>query len=99
MKKHKYLVRVELTHEIIAQYTLVRDGLLERGFTKRIKSLDGIEYRLPNGNYYCEGTNTADEIFKIVTEVVFRIDAKASVVVARLIEEPGSMSWANLQRC
>lgn len=99
MNNKKYLVRVELSREIRAQYTLVRDGLLARGFTKRVKSKDGVEYRLPNGNYYTEATNTTDEIYSIVAQVVSRIDPKASIVVSRISDEPGSMTWANLQKC
>ena len=99
MKKSKYLVRVQLIREISSQYTLVRDGLIARGFTKRIKNKEGIEYRLPNGNYYAEGENTANEIFDIVAQVVSKIDPKASVVVSHISDDQGSLIWANLERC
>ena len=99
MKKKRFLVRVELSREIGDLYTLVRDGLLARGFTKRIKNKEGVEYRLPNGNYYAEAENTSNEVFNIVAQVVSKIDAKASIVVSRISDEPDNIIWANLQKC
>lgn len=95
----KYLVRVQLTSETNARYTLVRDRLLNVGFTKRVKSKEGVEYRLPTGNYYTECKNTTDEVYTIVANLVFGIDKRAMIVISRVSDEPHSMSWANLQVC
>ena len=95
----KYLVRVQLTAETTARYTWIRDQLIKAGFTKRVKSREGVEYRLPNGNYYTECQNTTNEVYTIVANIVFSIDKNAMIVVVRESDEPQSMSWSNLDRC
>lgn len=95
----KYLVRVELTTETHTRYTWVRDHLLKVGFTKRVKSRNGTEYRLPTGNYYTECENTTDEVYTIVANIVFILDKGAMIVVSRVSDEPQSMNWSNLQVC
>ena len=67
----RFIVRVQLTQESPAHYTLLRDRLLNIGFTKRIKSKEGIEYRLPNGNYLIESNRDLETIFNAVKQVAF----------------------------
>lgn len=92
-----FIVRVQLTVERQSDYTRVRDGLLNIGFTKRIKSSDGIEYRLPNGNYKIESDRTGAEILTAVQQVVFRIDRTPMILIAEV--KPKGLTWSGLERC
>jgi dephospho-CoA kinase len=90
-----FIVRVQLTRESQAHYTLLRDKLLAIGFTKRIKSKQGIEYRLPNGNYLIDSDQDIDTITNAVKKVALRVDRTPMI----LITESKSNEWVGLQKC
>jgi hypothetical protein len=92
-----FIVRVQLTREVTANYTLLRDRLLAIGFSKRIKSKDGIEYRLPNGNYAIISDRDIDTIFDAVKRVALTVD-KTPMIVITEAKEKGVM-WSGLDRC
>lgn len=89
-----YIVRVQLTTEISSHYTLLRDRLLKIGFTKRIKSKIGVEYRLPNGNYLIESDNDIDVIFEAVRKIALTVDKNPMIVIT----ESKNTSWAGLEK-
>lgn len=91
----KYLLRVQLSVETSRNYTVLRDKLLAVGFTKRIKNKEGVEWRLPNGNYYVESNKTLEEIMNIIRPVILNYDTKAQIVFA----EVSGMTWINLEKC
>lgn len=93
----KYIVRVQLSVEDTRYYTLLRDGLLNIGFTKRITSVNGVEYRLPNGNYRVESDKTPTEVLTAVQQVAYRIDRNAMILVTAIM--PKGMAWAGLDQC
>lgn len=90
-----FIVRVQLTKESPAHYTILRDNLLDIGFTKRIKSKQGIEYRLPNGNYLIDSDHDLDTITNAVKKVASRVDRTPMI----LITESKSNEWVGLQKC
>ena len=92
-----FIVRVQLTVEDGKYYTLVRDGLINIGFTKRVTSTEGIEYRLPNGNYKIESNKDGSAILTAVQQVVLRIDKNAMILVTET--KPKGMNWSGLERC
>ena len=92
-----FIVRVELTREIHSQYLLLRDNLLAIGFTKRIKSKEGVEYRLPNGNYLIDTESNIDTVFKAVQKVALTIDKSPMILVTE--SKPKGNEWSGLQRC
>ena len=92
-----FIVRVQLSVENQKYYTMVRDGLLRIGFTKRIESGEGIQYRLPNGNYKVESDRDPSTILTAVQQVVLRIDRKAMIFVTEVKEK--GMAWSGLQQC
>lgn len=92
-----YLLRVQLTNGTVARYTLLRDRLLQIGFTKRIKDKIGIEWRLPNGNYYIQSLKDLDIVLQAAKAVIATVDTRPMVV---LVEVPkGGMIWYGLQKC
>lgn len=90
-----FIVRVQLTRESRPHYTILRDNLLAIGFTKRIKSKEGIEYRLPNGNYLINSDHDIDTISNAVKKVAFAIDRTPMI----LITESKNNEWVGLQKC
>jgi len=88
---------VQLTRESPAHYTQLRDRLLIKGFTKRIKSSQGIEYRLPNGNYAITTDATLDQVFNVVKAVALTVDATPMVLVTETVKS--GCSWSGLQKC
>lgn len=89
-----FIVRVQLTKEISAHYTLLKERLLKIGFSKRIKSKTGVEYRLPNGNYLIETSSDLDAVFKAVQKVALTVDRTPMI----LVTESTSNAWVGLQR-
>lgn len=92
-----FIVRVQLSVESGQNYTLLRDSLLNIGFTKRVKSKEGIEYRLPNGNYRTESDRDVTTILTAVQQVAARIDRTPMILVTEVKEK--GMAWAGLERC
>jgi hypothetical protein len=92
-----FIVRVELTKEVSSRYTLLRDRLLAIGFTKRIKSKNGVEYKLPNGNYLIETDSNLDTVFNAVSKVAHTVDNTPMILVTEA-KEKGNM-WSGLQKC
>ena len=92
-----FIVRVQLSVESGQNYTLLRDSLLNIGFTKRVKSKEGIEYRLPNGNYRIESDRDVTTILTAVQQVAARIDRTPMILVTEVNEK--GMAWAGLERC
>lgn len=90
-----YIIRVQLTRESPNSYTVLRDKLLNAGFTKRIKNDEGIEYRLPNGNYLAISDRPIGEIFEVVKSIVSKIDRTPHI----LITEAKGNIWSGLQKC
>jgi len=90
-----FIVRVQLTRESTGLYTILRDHLLAIGFTKRLKSQQGIEYRLPNGNYLIDSDRDIDTISKAVKKVALAIDRTAMI----LVTESKNNEWIGLQKC
>jgi len=91
-----FIVRVELSGRN-PNYTFLRDGLINLGFTKRVTDKDGIEWRLPNGNYRIESNATKDQIITAVQGVAFRLERNPMIFVTQI--EPKGMIWSGLQRC
>ena len=91
----KYILRVQLSIQTDRNYTILRDSLLKVGFTKRIKSKAGVEYRLPNGNYYVETTTSMDDVFEMAKKIALQVTPDAMV----LLTEVNSMTWSGLQKC
>jgi dephospho-CoA kinase len=90
-----FILRIQLTKESRPHYTLLRDKLLNIGFTKRIKSKQGIEYRLPNGNYLVDSNTDIDAIYKAVEKIVLSIDKTPMI----LLSETKDNTWYGLQIC
>lgn len=95
----KFIIRVQFSIEDQRRYTLLRDSLLNLkvGFTKRIKSIEGIEYRLPNGNYYIECDNTPKEVLNTVRNIANQID-KSPMILVTDVKDKG-WAWVGLERC
>lgn len=93
-----FIVRVQLTHETSSHYTLLRDRLLNIGFTKRIKSKEGIEYRLPNGNYLIESSSNLNTVFDAVYKVAHTVDRTPMILITEA-KEKGGNTWSGLQKC
>lgn len=94
-----FIIRVQLTNGTDRMYTILRDGLLNLGvgFTKRITDKDGVQWRLPNGNYAIDTNSTVEAVFKAVQKVALQIDQDPMIVVVKA--EPKGMMWSGLQRC
>lgn len=92
-----FIVRVQLSVESGQNYTLLRDSLLNIGFTKRVKSKEGVEYRLPNGNYRIESDKNITTILTAVQQIAVRIDRTPMIFITEVKEK--GMAWAGLQRC
>ncbi len=94
-----FIIRVQITHETNPNYTFLRDGLLNLGvgFTKRITDKDGVQWRLPNGNYAIDTNSTVEAVFKAVLNVALKTDQNPMIVVVKA--EPKGMMWSGLQRC
>lgn len=92
-----FIVRVQLTNEKRGQYTLLRDRLLAIGFTKRIKSQQGVEYRLPNGNYLIESNSNLDTIFDAVYKVAHTVDNTPMILITEAKQKGNT--WSGLQKC
>ena len=92
-----FIVRVQLSTESDVKYTLLRDNLLKIGFTKRIRSKNGIEYRLPNGNYLIESNKSKETILNAVVQIATIID-KSSLVLVTESKDKGSC-WHGLSSC
>ena len=90
-----FILRVQLTIESNTNYTLLRDRLLNIGFTKRIKSKNGIEYRLPNGNYLVDSSKDIDTIYKAVEKVALSVDRTPMI----LLTESKENTWSGLTKC
>lgn len=90
-----FIVRVQLTNESPAHYTKLRDNLLAIGFTKRIKSKEGVEYRLPNGNYLIDSDRDIDTVSNAVKKIAFAIDRTPMI----LITESKTNVWIGLEVC
>lgn len=92
-----FIVRVQLSKESPQHYTLLRDRLLNIGFTKRIKSQDGTEYRLPNGNYLINSTSNIEAIHNAVLKIALNID-KTPMILVTESKEKGNY-WSGLEKC
>ena len=92
-----FIIRVQLTKESTPTYTILRDRLLAIGFTKRIKSFSGIEFRLPNGNYSIESNSHIDTIFDAVYKVAMAIDNNSMILVTEA--KVKGNTWSGLQKC
>jgi len=93
----QFIARVQLSLEISGNYTRLRDALLNIGFTKRVRSKEGVEYRLPNGNYRVESNKSLDEVTTAVAQIARSIDRNSQIFVCEVKEN--GMSWNGLQRC
>lgn len=90
-----FIVRVQLTNELVRNYTVLKNNLLQVGFSKVIEASDKSKYILPNGNYLGKSEKTASEILSIVRRVLIKIgDPNAQVLVVE--SAPKSISWVNL---
>lgn len=81
------LLRVSLTVETVANYTYIKERLIEIGFSKKIKSADGIYYRLPNGNYIIDTNYTVKEILDKVISIVLKIDKTPQIVLTETADK------------
>ena len=95
MTNSTFIVRIQLIKEIVSNYKLVNNGLSTIGFSKNIKSKQGVEYRLPNGNYLIETSKTIEEITDIVINIVTKIDKKAYILITESINE----TFFGLDKC
>ena len=93
-----FIARVQLTREINSHYTLLRDRLIAIGFTKRIKSAQGIEYILPNGSYLIKTESDIDTVFRAVQKVAYTVDSTPQILVTESKEKGGNV-WSGLQVC
>ncbi len=92
-----FIARVQLSTENNQRYTLLRDRLINIGFTKRIKSKEGVEYRLPNGNYRIESNKDIVSILTAVQQVAATIDPAPQIFIVETKEK--GTAWAGLERC
>jgi len=92
-----FIVRVQLTREDTAKYTILRDKLLAAGFTKRISSQTGIEYRLPNGNYLAKTSDNLDKVFKVVHAIALTVDRNPMILITEA--KDGGNTWSGLEKC
>lgn len=92
-----YLVRVQLNPETNQSYTMLRNGLIKLGFTKRITDTSNIEWRLPNGNYYITTNNEKEWVINAVQSIALKINKNPMIVVAKV--ETKGLIWSGLEKC
>lgn len=92
-----FIARVQFQTESDRKYTILRDNLLTIGFTKRVTSKEGIEYRLPNSNYRVESEKDILEVLTAVQKIAFKIEKTAMIFICESTEK--GLAWSNLQRC
>jgi hypothetical protein len=92
-----FILRVQLSIESNQRYTLLRDRLINIGFTKRVKSKEGTEYRLPNGNYRIESNKDIITILSAVQQVAATVDPAPQIFIVEAKEK--GTAWAGLQQC
>jgi hypothetical protein len=89
-----FIVRVMLTKEIQSNYRIIKDRLLQLGFSKEITSKNNNRFRLPNGNYLINTNNDIDTVFNTVRDVVYTIDKLAMI----LVTQSNGDKWINLAK-
>ena len=91
-----YIVRVQLTNGTNSQYIALKDRLIAIGFTKNVKDKNGIEYRLPNGNYLINTELSLNKVFKLVQKIALTIDKVPMVLICELVEN--TITWSGLKK-
>lgn len=90
-----FIVRVQLDKGTNADYTLLRDLLIKKGFSKIITDDRGMRYVLPNGNYRGESDLTALEVTEIVRKTAIKVKANSQILIVKE-SKPKGMAWSNL---
>jgi hypothetical protein len=92
-----FIARVQLSNGTHTNYTLLRDRLIEIGFTKRVISKKGIQYRLPNGNYRIESDKDVLVVLSAVQKIAQSMDKEPMVLIVEV--KGDGMAWGGLQVC
>lgn len=89
-----FIIRVELhSNNYVADFTRLHDLMQVNGFSKTIKSDNGVEYHLPRAEYLIySATDNYSSILKKVESVV-KLTGKTAEI---LVTESKSSTWSNL---
>lgn len=90
----KFTVRVELHQAAWADYETLHTAMEAKGFSRQIRSDDGIIYQLPLAEYNCSGNLDSSHVRDIAREAA-NSTGKSNAV---LVSEAPSRSWIGLQK-
>ncbi|MGH7243424.1 MAG: hypothetical protein ACREJD_08420 [Phycisphaerales bacterium] len=89
-----FTVRVELHGADDSDYESLHEEMESAGFSRTIKSDDGLWYRLPPAEYVCSGNYTRADVLA-AAETAAKTTGKKSAI---LVTESAGRRWSGLER-
>ncbi|HEM8306957.1 MULTISPECIES: DUF2622 domain-containing protein [Providencia] len=87
-----FIVRVELPNADYSDYQRLYDLMEGYGFTKQITGDDGVQYDLPDAEYYYNGTYDIEAVSSTAFKVAKSVRTNAKV----LVTEAERIKWTGL---
>ena len=88
-----YTTRVELHHATDRDYETLHDSMQSEGFSRLIKSGDGLTYHLPTAEYNYIGDRTGDQVLAAARRAAETTHLKHAV----LVTESNGRKWTGLE--
>ena len=92
-----FMVRVQFREESQRKYTKLKSKLQDIGFSKGIKSKQGLQFVLPNGNYMFTADGNSMDLLPVVQNVAFQIEENPMILISEIREK--GCAWSGLEPC
>ena len=89
----KFITRIELHHANYADYETLHAAMERNGFTRTILGNDGVTYKLPTAEYYCEGNYTRQAVLDSAKHAADSTRKSYAVLVSELV----GCTWVGLE--
>ncbi len=90
----KFTVRIVLHDGNSNDYNILYDAMDKEGFSDVISSSDGIDYKMPDGEYNIQGIHTKENILDKAKRAIGSTHLEGSV----LVTESNGRTWSNLDK-
>lgn len=90
----KYTVRIVLHDGDSNDYNILYDAMDKEGFSDVISSSDGIDYKMPDGEYNIQGIYTKENILDKAKRAISSTHLEGSVLVTK----SNGRTWSNLDK-
>lgn len=89
----KFTTRVELHRAYEDDYEVLHAAMERRGFSRQIRSGDGVTYHLPTAEYDYSGNKTRNQVLDLAKAAASETNKKYAV----LVTQSNGRTWSGLE--